>query len=224
MISEETIRKKILGWLTVIKEVLIIGALAWGYFEGVPWVENKVKRAEIVADSTLTLVSSIQTQLQTQIQQQAQLQTQIQGQRQKQEQAQAQRQEQQMMNVQQTEVTPANITILPDTTKPYTNEEKAVVIDSLIECNTWKPIPTSHDAEFRIECVQNIYDSVKAIVRFKQREYSSILQKGEEAMFVDSLSKFQRWVYLEFKSFEWQGFPRVRMKYIDYYILDKKRP
>jgi hypothetical protein len=218
VISEETIRKKALGWLTILKELLVIGTLAWGFFGALPWVKNKVKQAETVADSTLALVNSIQTQLQIQIQQQAQLQTQHQGQ------VQGQRQEQQMTNVQQTEVTPANITILPDTTKPNTKEEKAVAIDSLIECNTWKPIPTSHDAEFRIECALNVYDSIKALVRFKQRVYSSVLQKGQEVMFVDSSSLYQRWVYLEFKSFEWQGFPRVRMKYVDYFILDKKRP
>lgn len=123
MISEETIRKKALGWLTVIEKVLVIGALAWGYVGGVPWVKNKAKRAETVADSTLALINFIQTQLQSQIQQQAQEQTQEQKQNQGQNQS----------NIQNTEIS-LSFSFKTDSLKQLLYHEESIETDTAIEC------------------------------------------------------------------------------------------
>lgn len=203
-------------WLRISESVAKILILLLGLVTGIialPWTKDKIEKAEKKADSSLVILNTIQTQIQAQIQQQKQ--AQVQNQKQQQEQTQS--------NVQQTEVKP-NIIIPPDTSRFIINEDRPVIIDSQVACNSWIPIPTSHDAEFRIECFLNIYDSVKVKVRFKTYEYDSILRKNEEKRFTDSFSFYQRWIFVEFKDFLWSGYPHIRAKYVDYKILEKKRP
>lgn len=201
-------------WLKIISESVkvFIGIVALiGGIIALPYTKNKIEEAGKKADSTLTLLNSIQTQLQIQTQQQTQKQGQIQGQGQKQEQS--------MSNVQQTEVYPS---VLPDTAKKLSNIEEPIDSTMNVPCNRWTSVPQSHDAEFKIECLENIYDSVRIYGRFlgANNSFDSIATIGQERVFTDQNGSFAlRQLHVEFVEF-WDKspthlYPKVRVKLVE---------